>query len=313
MPKPFATLLAALLMQWIAVLSLPANAQQVSPSGAPAYDGQLVQSVDIEGVSPSDRQHLLDLLPQKSGSVLQRDQVRESIRVLYGTGRFADIEAEVNPAGQGVQLKFVTSPNFFVGSIEVQGASSRPTSNQIVNASKLQLGELFTQEKLNRGLENIRQLLEENGYHRARTTAEEKRNAQTQQADILFHVTPGSQAHVGEVKLTGTSNLTLEEVKQIAHMQPGDRVTASRVSGSLQRLRRKFQKQNRALAQVSIAEQIYHPENNALDFTYQIDPGPVVLISAEGYHISHGKLKQEIPVYEENAVDDDLPADTGPV
>ncbi len=306
MPKPFATLLAALLMQWIAVLSLPANAQQVSPSGAPAYDGQLVQSVDIEGVSPSDRQHLLDLLPQKSGSVLQRDQVRESIRVLYGTGRFADIEAEVNPAGQGVQLKFVTSPNFFVGSIEVQGASSRPTSNQIVNASKLQLGELFTQEKLNRGLENIRQLLEENGYHRARTTAEEKRNAQTQQADILFHVTPGSQAHVGEVKLTGTSNLTLEEVKQIAHMQPGDRVTASRVSGSLQRLRRKFQKQNRALAQVSIAEQIYHPENNALDFTYQIDPGPVVLISAEGYHISHGKLKQEIPVYEENAVDDDL-------
>src|SRR3954452_5292644 len=116
-------------MQWIAVLSLPANAQQVSP--APAYDGQLVQSVDVDGVSPSDRQHLLDLLPQKSGSPLQRDQVRESIRVLYGTGRFADIEAEVSPVSQGVQLKFVTSPNFFVGSIEVQGASSRPTANQI--------------------------------------------------------------------------------------------------------------------------------------------------------------------------------------
>ena len=57
---------------------------------------------------------------------------------------------------------------------------------------------------------------------------------------------------------------------------------------------------------MSIAEQIYHPETNALDFTYQIDPGPIVLISAEGYRISKGTLKREIPVYEENAVDDDL-------
>ena len=51
-----------------------------------------------------DREHLLQLLPQKSGEVLSRDQVRESIRVLYATGRFADIQAEVTPAGNGVVL-----------------------------------------------------------------------------------------------------------------------------------------------------------------------------------------------------------------
>jgi len=32
----------------------------------------------------------------------------------------------------------------------------------------------------------------------------------------------------------------------------------------------------------------------------------VVVIYARGYHISRGVLKREIPVYEENAVDDDL-------
>lgn len=306
MRKPFATLLAALIGIWIAALSLPANGQQGGQSAGPAYDGKTVESVDIVGVVAEDRQHLLDLIPQKAGSPLQRDQVRESIRVLYGTGRFGDIQAEVNPKGDGVQLNFVTSPNLFVGAVNVEGAPSRPTANQVVNASKLQLGELFNQEKLSRAMENIRQLMVENGYHRARTTVEEKSNAVTQQVDVLFHVSPGSPAHVGEVKVTGTSKLTADQVRDIAHMEPGDRVTASRVSGSLQRLRKKFQKQNRALAQVSIAEQTYHAENNALDFTYQIDPGPVVLIAAEGYHISRGTLKKEIPVYEENAVDDDL-------
>ena len=96
------------------------------------------------------------------------------------------------------------------------------------------------------------------------------------------------------------------EVQDIAHLDRGDRVTSARVRGSLQRLRKKFQKQNRALAQVSIAEQLYHPETNRVDFTFQLDPGPVVVIYARGYHISRGMLKKEIPVYEENAVDDDL-------
>ncbi len=60
------------------------------------------------------------------------------------------------------------------------------------------------------------------------------------------------------------------------------------------------------MAQVSIAEQLYHPETNTVDFTFQLDPGPVVVIYARGYHISRGILRKEIPVYEENAVDDDL-------
>ena len=32
-----------------------------------------------------------------------------------------------------------------------------------------------------------------------------------------------------------------------------------------------------------------------MDFTFQIDPGPVVLILSQGYHVSRGVLKKEIP------------------
>ena len=141
-----------------------------------------------------------------------------------------------------------------------------PTTNQIVNASKFQLGELYTQEKLDRALENVRQLMQEGGYYRARVTAESTSNAATQQVDILFHITRGEPAHVGEVKVTGTSDLSSGEVQSIAHHEPGDRLTAARVSGSLQRLRKRFQKQNRALAQVSIADQPYHAENQCRGF-----------------------------------------------
>ena len=282
------------------------EAQQPSAGAIAGYEGKAVQSIQIPGVPESEREHILQLLPQKVGEQLDRGPVSESIRALYATGRFADIQAEVAPSGEGVTLTFTTLPNFFVGAVQVEGAPAHPTSNQIVNASKLQLGELYSQEKLDRALENIRQLMQENGYYRARVTAESVSNAATQQVNILFHISRGEQARVGEVKVTGTSGMSPLEVQDIAHMERGDRVTAERVRGSLQRLRKKFQKQNRALAQVSIAEQLYLPESNRVDFTFQIDPGAVVLITARGYHISRGTLKREIPVYEENAVDDDL-------
>jgi len=284
----------------------PAAQQEPAPGAISQYKGKVVQSIQLPGVREGDREHLLQLLAQKAGEPLDRDRVRDSMRTLYATGRFADIQAEVVPSGEGVVLTFTTSANFFIGAVLVEGAPTRPTSNQIVNASKFQLGERYSHDKLDRALENIRQLMQEDGYYRARVTAESTSNADTDQVDVLFHVTPGAQAHVGEVKVTGSSSLSSAEVQSIAHMDSGDRVTAARVSDSLQRLRKRFQKQNRALAQVSIAEQQYHPESNAVDFTFQINPGPVVAISAEGYHISRGVLKKEIPVYEENAVDDDL-------
>jgi outer membrane protein insertion porin family len=342
--KRYATLLTAMILLWSAVLvsggaaaqsvsapqrsgagaeQNPGNPPQSKPSEtSPAsiqqerqppstaamseYEGKIVQAILIPEVAGSDREHILQLLPQKVGEPLDRARIRDSIRALYATGRFADIQAEASPSGHGVALAFTTSANFFVGAVDVEGAPPRPTGNQIVNASKFQLGEHYAQEKLDRALENIRQLMQEGGYYRGRVTAETMSNPATQQVDILFHVTRGEQAKVGEVKVTGTSGLSPYEVQRIAHMTPGNRITVARVSGSLQRLRKRFQKQNRALAQVSIAGQSYRPENNAVDFTFQVDPGPVVVIYAQGFKVSRGVLKKEIPVYEENAVDDDL-------
>jgi outer membrane protein insertion porin family len=283
----------------------PQIAQSSSPLAAmAAYAGRTVQSIELPGVPDSN--HLLQTLPQKAGQPLDREQIRESIRILFATGRFADIQAEAEPSGSGVRLTFATSLNFFVGAIDVEGAPAHPNTNQVVNATKLQLGELHTQDKLEHALRNVRQLMQENGYYRARVTAESTSNAADQQVNILIHITAGEPAHVGQVKLTGHATFSQGQFEDIARMHPGDGITAARITNSLQRLRKRFQKQQRVLAQVSIAEQQYRLESNAVDYTYLIEPGPIVLIHAEGFHISHGVLKKEVPVYEENALDDDL-------
>ena len=89
-------------------------------------------------------------------------------------------------------------------------------------------------------------------------------------------------------------------------MHPGDAVAVQRVSNALDRLRKKYQKQNRLLAQVSITKKSYREKANAVDYTFDIVPGPKVQVTTEGFKIRRGVLKQNVPIFEENAVDEDL-------
>ena len=294
---------------------LPRPSQAENPESQPtalfkinSYQGLIVHSMKFAGIDRRIPQDRLDsYVAQKVGQPLDRDLIRQSIQAIYDTGRVADVQvqAERTPDG-GVDLTFVVAPNYFVGDVRAEGAPDHPSEAQIVNASKFQLGEPFTPEKMNRALKNIQQLMEENGYHRATLSHQETEHPEIQQIDILFRVHSGSPAHVGRVILAGNPGFSQSEIQDIAGIDPGDRVSPDRVTRALQRLRKKYQKQNRLLAQVSVAERTYHPKTNTVDYTFQIDPGPIVDIGVEGFRITHTALKKNVPVYEEGALDDDL-------
>ena len=285
------------------------ESQSVPESGTEsAYFGLPVESIQFPDVPPGPEQNRLrQLVVQPVGEALDRERIRQTIQVLHDTGRFADLRVEAERTGSGqIALSIFTQPTFFVGQVSVIGSPAHPTETQLANASKFQLGEPYTAEKLARALKNIQQLMQENGFHRSSVAAEEKRHPETQQIDIVFQLSAGPQAHVGTVEVTGNPGLSPGEIRDIAKMHPGDAVSSQRVSNALARLRKKYQKQNRWLAQVSIAKSAYQQVSNAVDYTIDIQPGPLVDIQTEGFKISRSVLKKNVPVYEERALDTDL-------
>ena len=121
----------------------PAGASQPASSfeSISAYEGLTVADIRIPDVAEGDQKRLRPLIVQEKGKALDREKIRESIQALYATGRFGDIrvEAERDASGQ-VTLSFITSPNYFIGQVNVDGAPSRPNANQVANAAKLPLG-----------------------------------------------------------------------------------------------------------------------------------------------------------------------------
>jgi outer membrane protein insertion porin family len=279
-----------------------------APDNLAKYQGLKVAEIRFPAIlSATGQQQLRDLIPQKVGQPLERDLLRQSIHGLYDTGRFADIrvEAEATTDNQ-VALTFLTTLNYFVGEVRVEGAPPRPSAGQIVNASKLALGSLFSSDRMESALNNVRELMEENGYYRSTITPQQSEDANTQQISIRFEAAPGEQARVGRVTVNCDSGCDPGDVPRIAKLRPGDRVSAQHTSRALQRLRKRYQKQNRLLAQVLVASKSYRPEANVVDYTLNIVPGPQVEVSAEGFKLARKILRQNVPVFEENAVDEDL-------
>jgi outer membrane protein insertion porin family len=298
-----------------AVESPPASQQRAeSPSQFGAtfgtiapYLGLTIDKIEFPGVPPEEVATLVAATPLKIGQPLTREALHDAMQGLYATGRFADIQAEADRTDTtGVRLRFLTVANFFVGMLTMEGVSNNPSANQLASASRLQLGELYTQEKRDRALAGIQRVMEENGFHQSKVIISEQRDEQQHQVNMTFHVDRGLRALVGEIALEGDAGYSIAEIKEFAKLHSGDPVVSDRITRALQRIRSRYQKQDRLLAQVEMASRTYRPEHNTVDYVLRVDRGPVVQIAAEGYKLTQRVLKKLVPIYEEGAVDDDL-------
>ena len=282
------------------------NTEEVAQSQAGCIGG-IIEGISFPGVNENDQRMLRNMLPVKEGKPLDRDELQQSMRILFETGRFTDLKAECERNADGkVTLSFPNSPKYFVGLVRADGAPGHPTESQIVNASKLQLGEPLTAEKINRAVDNIKRVLEENEYYNAKISYAQHENPKTQQVEIIFEIHSGDPARVGAITIPGGAIYSVGQIEDIAHLHPGDVVSAQKISEALDRVRKHYQKHNRWLAQVGIVDREYVPNLNTVNYKFSIEVGPRVEIRTEGFSISSAALKRNVPVYEEHALDDDL-------
>jgi outer membrane protein insertion porin family len=288
---------------------LPEKTNQSSSAFA-RYSGYRIRSVGFQNAQRSNQNELLELLPTQAGTLLDRNVVRSSIQQLYASGRFRTISAEVNPyPDRSLDLIYVVDEKLFIGSIVVYGAPRPPTANQLVNASKLQLGQDFDEDAVAAAIERIKRLLVEAGYFAPTIRMDSELDPQQQRIKLNFIIEKGSHARLGQVIVKGDPGYPPGKIRSITKLHPGQPVTAGRLSRAFTRLRKKYQKSNRLEAQVSVVDRNYHTDTNRLDYVFDINRGPIVDVRLEGARLRRGLIKRYVPIYEEGAVDEDLLAE----
>ena len=276
------------------------------------YAGKEVLTIQFDpAVQPLDPTELHEILPLKIHQPLSMAVVRASIERLFATGRYADIQVDAQPYQDGVIIRFLTKNSWFIGSVAAVGSLSNPNPAQLDNATRLDLGQPYTDARLQEAVAGQRRLLESNGLYLSSIRPVLNYDAAHEQVNFRFEVDSGRRAHfaspvlIGDLKMDPKNILTAAKFQRwIIHTWKP--VTQTRVRQGLDGIRSLYQEENRLEAKVTLDSLKYDPQTNSALPTLRIDAGPRIEVRTIGAKISRTKLQRYVPIFEEHAVDYDL-------
>ncbi len=276
------------------------------------YAGLTVTAIRYEGVEFAVTDKLSGELQQKAGAKFDVENVRQTTRRLFATGRYRTIAVRVVKDGNGVVLVFAGVPRFYVGRVLINGVKEDRLASLLEYGSQLDPGAPFTNASVTAGTEAVKQVLAQNGYYEPAISVVTTTDDANQQVDVTYTVAIGPQARVGSVTLLGKDpGISVEDFRKkgrlvsrfFHHPVKVDRETASTALGNM---RTYFQKKNRLEATATLRQSDYDKVKKELNYTFALDEGPVVNVQVDGAKFSKSRLKLLVPVYEEGTVDIDL-------
>ncbi|HYP09437.1 MAG TPA: outer membrane protein assembly factor BamA [Bryobacteraceae bacterium] len=290
-----------------ALISAPLYAQSNSFEGRPIVSIRM----DPEEVLLAQPELEEALAALKVGSPLRMADVRATIERLYASGRYDNILVDADASGDGVALVLRTTGARFIRNVVVDGVPEPPSRGLLVNATKLELGGNFSESQTRQSVESLLEVLRSNGFYMAKVTPEIQ-PAPVQQVDIRFLTETGNRAKFSTPVIKGTPNKPLDEIiaatrwRKMFGLLGWKEVTDTRTQQGIDRIRRAYQKREFLMARVTLDSMEYHPAENAVVPVIAIDSGPKVVVRTKGAKISRGRLRELVPIYQEQTVDRDL-------
>src|SRR5260370_28384967 len=205
----------------------PAHAQTAQDAAVPGVEKEDPKVVAIRIVN-EDGQVLSDSpsgIAAETGKALDREKIAQSLRTLYRTGDYGDLQAVVTPVADGVRLDFVVRENLFFNQVRIEGLAAPPSEASAAAAMQLVLGQTYRRAAVDEGLERLRETLRDEGLYLAEVSAEPAPHPERHQMDIVVHVKPGPRARVELIELKNGTEYRDAEILSRMKMKAGSAIT----------------------------------------------------------------------------------------
>jgi outer membrane protein insertion porin family len=281
-----------------------------------SYEGERVAFVDLVARPGVDVESLRPLILQKAEEAYANEKIQSSVAALGRTGQFSKVEVEVTPEAAGLRVVFVMQPAFYIGMIYFPGALKAFTYPRLLQVVNYPAEEPYEESRVKTAETALLHFFTGNGYFLAGVETETKLDESHKLVDVVFHITLNRRAKLGRIEVAGVpakEAALLERALRSfrarlkgASVKSGKPYDLDRLQAATTFIRDTLGKQNRLASQVRLEPPYYNPERNRADLSFQVTLGPTVVVRTAGARVPKRTLRKLIPIYEENAFDQDL-------
>jgi outer membrane protein assembly factor BamA len=210
----------------LAVISVatPATARAQAPEAPPPpLYGREVVSVSYTSDGPADRDRVKQLIEIPTGRPLTEEATGATIRNLFATRQFADVQIEAIPAGDGVAVIVHLFRAFVIKPLKLSGHLGL-SREELRRALPFGEGSVFEASQIEDGAAALKRRLQRDGLLQARVSPDVSLDRATFQAAVVYRVEAGPRARVARFFFDGdTAPFTSQELASRARLKPGDR------------------------------------------------------------------------------------------
>ncbi len=172
--------------------------------------------------------------------VLQEDMTR--IQEFYEQNGFIDAKAtyKVEPFFKGlvyVNITIEEGKRYYVGNVTISGNSIFSEYDVTSNMKTIKTGNIFSHEKLEEDLNNIRNAYFDRGYISANAEEATSFNTESGKVDVKISIKEGNLAYINQIKIQGNTHTRDIVVRRELRMYPGDQFDGKKLRKSKERLR----------------------------------------------------------------------------
>ena len=174
-----------------------------------AIEPFVITDIRVEGLTRLEEGTVFNYLPLKVGDEVDEEETRLSIKELFGTGFFQDVQLEQD--GTTLVVKVIERPS--IRTVTISGNREIKTEDieqGLMNAGLVE-GRIFRQPALNdfeRGLQNTYHSL---GQYSA-SVATSVRNLDDNRVDLTIDVNEGREARIKQISIIGVEKEDLDDV-----------------------------------------------------------------------------------------------------
>jgi len=293
-----------------------ADSQAFPSLGVQSYIGQKVSSVDVAGrpdVSFDSVAKEIAIAPNKP---LDQHDVDATVAALKHESGVRDVRVDLQPSADGVQVTFILAPAMYIGIYQFPGVLSQFSYTRLLQVANYNAQMPYSATDIAQSKDALVNFFRQQGYFKAEVGSQLAQDKEHELVNVLFRTNLGMRAKFGQIKLEGS---TPEETAYLQKklrstmarlrgdsLKPGMRYSYGRLQGATKYMQSVLEKQNYIAGNVKLVSAEYDANTNRADITFHVDTGPTVKVATTGAHISKRTVRNLVPMYAENAVNDEL-------
>ena len=243
-----------------------------------------VSDIRVEGLQRISEGTVYNYLPVNIGDALNLQKARESIRALYGTGFFRDVQLRRD----GTTLIVVVLERPSIERFEITGNKDIKTEDlqKSLRNVGLAAGKTFDRSVL----ENVQQYLTEQYFSRGKYGVRIKSSVEDRpgnQVSVKVDITEGGRARIRQINIVGNERFEDKEIESgfelhtpswLSWYKQDDRYSREAQQGDLEKLRSFYMDRGYANFRIDSTQVSISPERDDIFITVNINEGDVYRI-----------------------------------